>query len=403
MSKPRLWTKDFMAVSMTSFFIFVIFYMLTVTLPLYATDILQAGKKSLGLIVTIFLISAIVFRPLSGKWMTSVGPKKILVIGAIIFLLGSLLYIEVNSLSSLLLLRILHGIGFGMSTTATGAIVANVIPDERRGEGMGYYATFMNLAMVIGPFLGLTLVTSLGHSASFIVTIISSILALLCTLILKVPALMTEPAVKAPHKKKASLSDFFEYSALPIAVSGFVLSFAYASVISFISVYAKEMNIGAASSYFFVVYAICLLLSRPFSGKWFDKHGENFVVYPAIFIFSLGIFLLSQTSSSISFLIAGGVIGLGFGTLTSSFQSIAVKAAPPHRRGVATATFFVLFDSGLGLGSFLLGIISTDTGYRGMYLLCAMIGGLSLVIYYVLHGRTFKATVLSSEQHTVHK
>lgn len=85
MSKSKLWTKDFVAVSMTSFFIFVVFYMMTVTLPLYATDILQADKGSLGLIVTVFLISAIIFRPLSGKWMITFGQKRILVIGAVLF------------------------------------------------------------------------------------------------------------------------------------------------------------------------------------------------------------------------------------------------------------------------------------------------------------------------------
>ncbi len=144
MQKSKLWTKDFLAVSLTSFFVFVIFYMLTVTLPLFATDELHASKQSLGLIVTIFLVSGIVFRPLAGKWMTTLGQKKVLLIGVFIFLIGSILYMNIHSLSALLLLRVLHGIGFGMSTTATGAIVANVIPEQRKGEGMGYYATFMN-------------------------------------------------------------------------------------------------------------------------------------------------------------------------------------------------------------------------------------------------------------------
>ncbi|MDT2047276.1 MFS transporter [Priestia flexa] len=402
MSKSKLWTKDFVAVSMTSFFIFVVFYMMTVTLPLYATDILQADKGSLGLIVTVFLISAIIFRPLSGKWMITFGQKRILVIGAVLFLIGSVLYSQVNSLSSLLLLRVLHGVGFGMATTATGGIVANVIPDDRRGEGMGYFATFMNLAMVIGPFMGLTLVEAAGHSAVFTVAIVASVLGLLCSLVLKVPTLKM---VKSSTEVKVSLlASLFEFKALPIALAGFVLSFAYASIISFVSVFAKEMNFTSVASYFFVVYAVCLLLSRPFTGKWFDRYGENFVVYPAILLFTIGVFLISQASSGTTFLLAGGLIGIGFGTLTSSLQSIAIKVSPPHRRGVATATFFVLFDSGLGVGSSVLAIVSGSIGYQGMYIVCAVIGIVALVAYYALHGRYSKvASRVALEKQVVNK
>ena len=387
MQKSKLWTKDFLAVSLTSFFVFVIFYMLTVTLPLFATDELHASKQSLGLIVTIFLVSGIVFRPLAGKWMTTLGQKKVLLIGVFIFLIGSILYMNIHSLSALLLLRVLHGIGFGMSTTATGAIVENVIPEQRKGEGMGYYATFMNLAMVVGPFVGLTLTNTLSHTAVFTVAVVSSVLAVLCSLVLRVPEVQPASSATNEIQPAKGLAEFFEYRSLPISVAGLVVAFSYASVISFVSIYAKEMGFTQASSFFFVVYAVCLLASRPFTGKWFDQYGENSVVYPSILSLAIGIFLLSQATTSWVFLLAGALIGLGFGTITSSFQSIAVKKASPHRRGVATATFFVFFDSGMGLGSFLLGILSTAAGYKGMYVFCSIIALLAIAVYLVLHGR----------------
>ncbi|KML27510.1 MFS transporter [Priestia aryabhattai] len=403
MQKSKLWTKDFLAVSLTSFFVFVIFYMLTVTLPLFATDELHASKQSLGLIVTIFLVSGIVFRPLAGKWMTTLGQKKVLLIGVFIFLIGSILYMNIHSLSALLLLRVLHGIGFGMSTTATGAIVANVIPEQRKGEGMGYYATFMNLAMVVGPFVGLTLTNTLGHAAVFTVAIVSSVLAALCSLVLRVPEV--EPASSATNKIQPAkgLAAFFEYRSLPISVAGLVVAFSYASVISFVSMYAKEMGFTQASSFFFVVYAVCLLASRPFTGKWFDQYGENSVVYPSILSLAIGIFLLSQATTSWVFLLAGALIGLGFGTITSSFQSIAVKKASPHRRGVATATFFVFFDSGMGLGSFLLGILSTAAGYKGMYVFCSIVALLAIAVYLVLHGRKSQKQRIISQNESLGK
>ncbi|NGY76935.1 MFS transporter [Bacillus megaterium] len=402
MQKSKLWTKDFLAVSLTSFFVFVIFYMLTVTLPLFATDELHASKQSLGLIVTIFLVSGIVFRPLAGKWMTTLGQKKVLLIGVFIFLIGSILYMNIHSLSALLLLRVLHGIGFGMSTTATGAIVANVIPEQRKGEGMGYYATFMNLAMVVGPFVGLTLTNTLGHTAVFTVAVVSSVLAVLCSLVLRVPEVQASSATNEIQPAKG-LAAFFEYRSLPISVAGLVVAFSYASVISFVSIYAKKWALRKLQAFFFVVYAVCLLASRPFTGKWFDQYGENSVVYPSILSLAIGIFLLSQATTSWVFLLAGALIGLGFGTITSSFQSIAVKKASPHRRGVATATFFVFFDSGMGLGSFLLGILSTAAGYKGMYVFCSIVALLAIAAYLVLHGRKSQKQRIISQNESLGK
>lgn len=134
--------------------------MLTVTLPIYITDELHGSGKDIGIIIPISVVSAIIFRPISAMWLDAIGQKKTLLIGVAIFLIGSVLYIPSNSIFLLLLIRIIHGIGFGMATTATVAIAAAIIPAERRREGIGYYATFMNLAMVIGPFPGLTIISS---------------------------------------------------------------------------------------------------------------------------------------------------------------------------------------------------------------------------------------------------
>ncbi len=122
------------------------------------------------------------------------------------------------------------------------------------------------------------------------------------------------------------LRRFFEYRSLPISVAGLVVAFSYASVISFVSIYAKEMGFTQASSFFFVVYAVCLLASRPFTGKWFGSIRRKQRGISVHFIFSYRyLFLLSQATTSWVFLLAGALIGLGFGTITSSFQSIAVK------------------------------------------------------------------------------
>ncbi|WP_110926536.1 MFS transporter [Bacillus massiliglaciei] len=387
MEKSKLWTKDFLSISLASFFIFLIFYMLTVTLPIYVSEQLEGNAQDIGLAVTAFVVAAIILRPFAGRWLSSMGQRKILLIGAAIFLLGSFLYFSADSIVMLLLVRILHGVGFGIATTATGGIVATVIPKERSGEGMGYYATFMNLAMVIGPFLGLSVIHSLGSDTLFILCAVFSVFALGCSLLLKVPEKKMERASANSSKEKMKLSDLFERKTIPIAFVAFALSIAYSGVLSFISVYAVELDLVKTASYFFVVYAVFLLSSRPFTGRWFDRHGANRVIYPCILIFAAGIWVLSQASSGWMLLLSGGLIGLGFGTLLSSLQSVAIQAAPPKRSGTATATFFVLFDAGFALGSFLLGKLATYMSYSAIYLACSVLAFLSIGLYYLLYGR----------------
>ncbi|MNG16186.1 major facilitator superfamily transporter [compost metagenome] len=77
--------------------------------------------------------------------------------------------------------------------------------------------------------------------------------------------------------------------------------------------------------------------------------------------------------------------GLGYGALLPSFQTIAVKKSARHRQPLAMATFFVLFDLGYGIGSYVLGVIASGSGYGEMYLISAVVTAFTAVLYYVLH------------------
>ena len=116
--------------------------------------------------------------------------------------------------------------------------------------------------------------------------------------------------------------DLIEPSSIPIALTGFVLAFSYSGILSFIPIYAKELGLSEIASYFFILYALVVVISRPFTGKIFDRFGENVLVYPAIIIFTIGMFILSQAQTSFWFLGAGMLIGLGYGTLIPSFKRL---------------------------------------------------------------------------------
>ncbi|HDR3502781.1 TPA: MFS transporter [Bacillus anthracis] len=387
MQSEKLWTKDFLGTCFSSLFLFLTFYMLMTTLPVYVIDGLKGKPEEIGLVATIFLISSVLCRPFTGKWLDDLGRKKILFISLSLFLAATVMYFGAQSLFLLLALRFLHGIGFGMATTATGTIVTDVAPAHRRGEALAYFGVFMSLPMVIGPFLGLTIISHFSFTVLFIVCSVFSLLAFLLGLLVNIPH---EAPVSKQKQEKMKWKDLLEPSSIPIALTGFVLAFSYSGILSFIPIYAKELGLADIASYFFILYALVVVISRPFTGKIFDRFGENVLVYPAIIIFTIGMFILSQAQTPFWFLGAGMLIGLGYGTLIPSFQTIAISAAPNHRRGSATATYFSFFDSGIGFGSFILGIVAAKSSYHNMYFIAAIIVAFTLLLYYGLHGRKQK-------------
>lgn len=395
-SRSRLWTKDFVIVSSINFFITLIFYLLMVTLAIYAVNELDASTSEAGLISGIFIIGTLIGRLFIGRFIDSIGRKKTLFIGLIFFTLTTLLYFVDLGIGFLLVNRLIHGMAMGMASTATGTIVAQIIPATRKGEGIGYYSMSATLATAIGPFIGLYMAQNTSFQVIFSFCLVLGLISLITAFFLYVPALKV--TAKVTESKGFKLSNFIEPKALPISFITLVLAFCYSSVLSFISFYAIEIDLVNTASFFFVVYAVAVLLSRPFSGPLMDRKGSNFIMYPAFMIFGVGLLLLSISTNSFTLLAAGFLIGLGFGNMQSSSQAIAVKLTPPHRMGMATSTFFIMLDAGLGFGPYILGFIIPVTGYSTLYVILGVVVIATSVLYYFLHGkkeRTAKTNLAS--------
>lgn len=381
MQKQALWNRNFLAICLSSFFIFMTFYILAVTLPTFVLEHLRGGQQEIGLVTTTFVIAAVIFRPLTGKWLDEWDRKKLLVLSLVLYTACCLLYFTVTSMGMLLLLRLVQGAGFGIASTAASAIAADTVPSERKGEGIGYFSLFMSLAMVIGPFLGLTVIAAHDFSVLFGFIAAFSTLAFAFGILTRIPVRPKLEITGNPWH----WSRFIEARAIPISIAGCVLAFSYGAISTFLSVYAKELELPQYASYFFMVFAAMILISRPFTGRMFDRLGEHVLVYPGIVLFVVGMVGLSQAHSPLIFLLSAGILGLGFGALLPSFQTIAIRSAPAHRSGLATGTYFVLFDTGYALGSYILGMIASYTSYHTMYLIGGLIVAFTILIYYGLH------------------
>ena len=122
-----------------------------VTIASYAVNKFQASTKTAGLVAGIFIIGALIGRLGTGRIIEAAGSAKILKFSTILFIITSALYFAAVNLPLLILVRLLHGIIFGMASTATGTIVAQIIPGSRRGEGIGFYSMGAILSVASGP------------------------------------------------------------------------------------------------------------------------------------------------------------------------------------------------------------------------------------------------------------
>lgn len=390
MNKPQLWTKDFILYFFASLFNTLTFYTLLTTMALYAIEYFLASESTAGLASSIFVIGALLARLVAGQSVEKIGRKKMMYASAILFLIGTVAYFVVESLTLLFIVRFIHGLSFGFINTAMVTAVMSSIPSERRGEGTGYFSLSTTASTAIGPFLGIFLLTNYSFNAILIVSTICSFLSMLLLFFIRVQEAPLTSEERVAIQIGFKPSQLVQKEALPIALITVFMGMAYSSIVSFINLYATELHLVTAASYFFLVYAIFLFISRPIGGKLLDAKGDNFIMYPSIVLFALSLWVLSVTTTSWMLLTAAALMAFGFGTYMSAAQTIVAKVSPPKKIGLAIATYFIGLDFGVGVGPFLLGYIIQKMSYSAMYVMLAVVVICLVAAYYVVHGKHAK-------------
>jgi len=388
MNKERLWTKDFIVVSTTNFLIYLVFFLLMVIMASYAVDKYHATTGTGGLVSGIFIIGILIGRLGTGRIIEDVGSRRVLVIGTLLYIITSTLYFAAINLPLLILMRFLHGFAFGVANTATGTIAAQIIPRGRHGEGIGYYSMSQILATALGPYLGIVLSQRVDFKMIFLIVSLVAAISFAISFVVSQPSYKPPKQVQTKTVKQFQISEFLEFRAIPISIIVLIVGFGYSVVLSFLSLYSRQLCLEEAASFFFLIYAIVVIFSRPFSGRLLDARGANFVVYPCILFFSIGMLVLSQATYGITLLLSGAIIGLGYGNFLSCGQAISVKSTSPNRFGLATATYYMFLDIGFGVGPYLFGSLVPVTGYRGLYFVMAMVILSTTLLYYFLYRKS---------------
>lgn len=389
--KVSLLTKDFILFWMANFLMALGFYFLLPTMPVYAMKVFGADKSQVGYIIGFYTLSAVAVRPFAGYALDSVGRKKVFLAALAVFALIIGSYYLAASFLFLLLLRLLHGFSWGVVTTGGGTIVADIVPPERRGEGLGYFGLSMTLAMALGPVLGLRVMGGGQYGRLFLSAMLLAAAAFLLAGRINYPRL---PLTRRP----VSWHAFFENRVIPIAVITYFTTLVYGGVVSFIILYSEEIGI-KNGGVFFLAYAAAMSLVRPWAGRLLDRRGPGPVITAGFLSTITGFLLLSASRGMPGFVAAAVVIGAGNGMVWPTIQTMVINMVEPQRRGVANSTYFSALDLGIGTGSILLGWLANLTSIGTVYFVSGLLLIIPLVYFFVHVLKDYNEKLVRSEAH----
>ena len=376
-----------------NFTLFFAFYVLTPLLPLYLSESFGATKDMIGLVLSGYTITALLFRPFSGYVVDSFSRKKVLMVcfGAFsIFFAG---YLAASTLLLFTIVRTLHGGPFGALTVANSTVAIDVLPSSRRTEGIGYYGLSNNLAMAIAPTIGifiyrLTMSFELLFWLAFAVACIGWLVDA-----------TVKPSEKqiVKNKSKLSLDRFFLVRGWLLGVNMVAFGFSFGVLSNYLAIYGKEeLGITAGTGTYFMLCSVGLIASRIQGGKALRKGlltqnaGQGIVIsligYTLFILMPTLNQLFSIHSSLFTYIGYYGsalLIGLGNGHMWPAFQNMTINVADNSQRGTANSTILISWDVGMGLGILLGGVIAEHLGYGAAFWSVSLVNATGAALFFV--------------------
>lgn len=387
--KERLWNSNYCKVMAANFLLFFAFYILTPLLPLYLSEHFDATKDTIGLILSGYTVTALVFRPFSGYFVDSFPRKLVLMISFGTFALFFASYLVASSLLLFTIVRTLHGGPFGALTVANSTVAIDVLPSSRRTEGIGYYGLSNNLSMAIGPTIGIY-IYKLTDSFELLFWL---------ALVIAILGWIVDATVKVPQKEivrnrsKLSLDRFFLLRGWLLGANMIAFGFCFGVLSNYLAIYGKEtLNITGSTGTYFMLCSVGLMLSRLQGSKALREgrltHNASYgmlisLVGYTIFIAMPTLFPGNMTAIWIGYYGSAMLIGLGNGHMWPAFQNMTINVAANNQRGTANSTILISWDIGMGLGILIGGIISEHFGYSAAFWSVAVVNGVGVATYFL--------------------
>ena len=378
----EIFNRNFTIVALINLLVMTVYYLTFITSTSYAREAYNADLSTAGFTAGIMVIGCLIGRFVTGNLLSLFGSRNILFTGLVMLLASLVFFFGAGSLPLLFLQRLLVGIGVGVIGTATGTIIAYVVPQRHHGLGISLFSLSTALALAFGPFFGIILSRWLDFREINNICCGTGAACLLLFFLLK-----GLPETRKRHRPFWELNSYIDPRVVRFSLVALVTCLGYGCVQAFMTSFAAERDLTSAASVFFLCYGLAAIGTRPITGRMFDVRGENVIFYPCLLLTALALVLMAKAHSGGMLLLSSVLLGIGFGNFQSASQSVSLSLVSKSRFAQATTTFFVFFDLGIGIGPYLFGFLVPSIGYEGMYEVLALFVIGAVVMYHFLHGR----------------
>lgn len=378
----RLWNKNYIKVMTANFSLFFAFYLLTPLLPLYLSETFGATKDVIGLVLSGYTITALLFRPFSGYFVDSFPRKQVLMVSFAAFAIFFAGYLAAGTLLLFTIVRTLHGGPFGALTVANSTVAIDVLPSSRRNEGIGYYGLSNNLAMAIAPTFAI-FVYAETHNFELLFWLAFAI-ATFGWIVDASVTLKPKNAQLSTLNAKLSLDRFFLARGWLLGVNMVFFGFCFGVLSNYLAIYGKQvMGITGGTGTWFMLCSIGLILSRLQGGKALRKGLLTHNASEGMLISLVGYTLFVASPNMFGYYSSAILIGLGNGHMWPAFQNMMISMAHHNERGTANSTILISWDIGMGLGILAGGAIAEHFGYTAAFWTVAIMNAMGVLLYFL--------------------
>ena len=377
--KVRIFTGNYLKVWIANFMMYFSFYFVTPLLPLYLRDVFHADKAMIGLVLSGYSVAALAIRFFSGYIVDRFSRKKVLMISYASFALFFAGYYITGSIILFAVIRTLHGAPFGLTSVSSNTVAIDVLPSQRRGEGIGYWGLSNNFAMAVGPSLSLLLYSRFNdYNLLFTVSLVCALLGLLINSY--VDCKYRPPVME---KKKMSLDRFVLIQGWSQGICIALIAMSYGILSTYIAIYSKDvLNITTGTGTFFMLFAIGLILSRVVGVKALSRGFATRNATYGVIVVAIGYAIFAFWQNLYGYYISAVVIGFGQASMYPAVQTMFLNMTTNDKRGTANATILTSWDLGIGLGIIGGGYVAEHLGgYNSAFIMAATVSLMSVIFF----------------------
>ena len=368
----KIWNKKFILLFITNLLMMATFYAAVPMIPVYCQEIGVTGSR-IGIVLTAMSITTVLFRPFAGYILDNFNRYRVYILFLALFCLPFLGFAVTTSFVLLVALRLYMGLVYSVCGSATMTLAGDVLPSSKVRLGVNRFALTVSLGMAAGPFVGIQVQSHISSKLSFLMLFAFAVIALICVSFCK---------IKYPkmERKKFSFADAFYKPAFPFMLNMILIMIPFGAMLAYSAMLAQEKGLSAATPYFYIFLVAGMFLSKLSTQKMIDQGRHKILVVMSLMILIVTMGSYYFLNSTPHLLMAGFLLGIGYGLLQPLFQSFVTGTTPAPKRG----TYLLSYDIGIGIGSLLMGILQESIGLStgfAMTSVAYLIGGLIYLAY----------------------